>query len=528
MSDDNVIQFGRTAKEGGSGPSPEDLALYPLNDLGNAMRLILMAGGDIDRDGVVDATNSRLLYQLGGGWVGFNGKYWDRKHGEDLARRLAHQTANKVSDLWDFVKDRVPAKEFFKFANGCGSSGATTAMLRQAQSYLTVEIGVFDRDPLAINCLNGTLKMSYADGKFSKVLRPHSPSDRITRCTTVNYDPAATAPLFRNVALESLADKEERDHFQRICGYSSTGCTHEQAFFLAQGRGRDGKSTLLDACRETMGSYAVAASPQTFLEGGIQNGSGPSPDLIALSGDVRLAILSEPPRGSKLKEGLLKAWTSGTPIPARDLNAKPIEFRPIAKLFWECNAFPVARGDDDGIWRRIYPVLFRRQVPKDQIDRLLPKKLEPERPGILNWLVEGVGDWLARGLDQPETYRAALEDYRRASSPFGDWLAERCVTGEDAKDQRELSSNLYASFKEWSEEQGHEKIMSARAFGDALRDRQVGLAGKNAAGLKYRGPIRLKSLEERASEGDAGANHASAASATQREPGDDDGDWGGE
>lgn len=526
MSEGETIPFGAAAKEGGGGPSPGDLALYPLNDFGNAMRLILMAGGDVDREGRVDATRSRLLYQLGGGWVGFNGLYWDRKHGEDLARRLAHQTAAKVMDLFQFY-EKTPPKEFFKFATGCGSSGATTAMLRQAQSYLTVEIGVFDKDPLAINCLNGTLKMARREGKFSAVLRPHDPADRITRCTTVKFDPTAAAPLFRKVAKESLADKEERSHFQRICGYASTGCTHEQAFFLAQGRGRDGKSTLLDAMRETMGSYAVAASPQTFLEGGIQSGSGPSPDLIALSGDVRLAILSEPPRGSKLKEGQLKAWTSGTPIPARDLNAKPIEFRPIAKLFWECNAFPVARGDDDGIWRRIYPVLFRRQVPKDQIDRLLPSKLEAERPGILNWLVEGVGDWLARGLDQPESYKAALEDYRRASSPFGDWLAERCVTGEEAKGGKELSSELYASFKEWSEAQGHEKIMSVRAFGDALRDRQVGLMGKNAAGLKYRGPIRLRTLEERAQDGDEAAQQPPVSVGDQNAFDPDDGDWGG-
>lgn len=498
--------FGDLVTEVPAGVSPEDMAMFPLNDLGNAMRLVLLAGGEVRRDGVVDSRHSRLLFQLGGGWVGFNGKYWDRKHGEDLARRLAHETSRVLPAMWPHLGDHVTAKDFFRFANDAGSAGKTSAMLRQAQSYLTVEIDVFDRDPMAINCLNGTVKMRWTPpagdraGKFDVRLQQHEPADRITRCATTIYDPQAKALLYQKVAKESLADTEERAHFKRLMGYSSTGCTHEQAFFLAQGRGRDGKSTLLDAARETLGSYGMAGTPQTFLEGGIQNGSGPSPDLIALSGDVRLAVLSEPPRGSKLNEGRLKAWTSGTPIQARDLNAKPIEFRPIAKLFWECNAFPVARGDDDGIWRRIYPVLFRRQVPKEEIDRTLPAKLLKERAGILNWLIEGVGDWCARGLDQPESYKAALEDYRKASSPFGDWLSERCVTGEGAAGQRELSGELYASFKEWSEEQGHEKIMSTRAFGDALRDRQVALAGKDAGGRKYRGPIRLKTLEERAAD----------------------------
>ncbi|MNV88473.1 hypothetical protein D3C71_1826870 [compost metagenome] len=43
--------------------------------------------------------------------------------------------------------------------------------------------------------------------------------------------------------------------------------------------------------------------------------------------------------------------------------------------------------------------------------------------------------------------------------------------------------------------------MSTRAFGDALRDRQIGLMGKDKAGLTYRGPIRLKTIQEMADEG---------------------------
>ncbi|MBS0331474.1 MAG: hypothetical protein JSS35_01780, partial [Proteobacteria bacterium] len=265
-----------------------------------------------------------------------------------------------------------------------------------------------------------------------------------------------------------------------------------------QGKGRDGKSTILDACRETLGSYGLAASPLTFLEGGIKGGSDASPDLIALSGATRFAVLSEPKRGSQMNEGLLKAWTSGSPVSARDLNSKPINFRPIAKLFFEMNSFVVAKGDDDGIWRRLRPVLFRRQVPEDEVDRLLPKKLEAERPGILNWLIDGVGDWLKAGrLEPPESLKQVVDDYRKASSPFGDWLAEYCLTGDDAGEHRELSSELYASFKTWSEDMGNDRIMSAAAFGNALRDRQIGVRGKDAKGRKYRGPIRLKTPAER-------------------------------
>lgn len=501
--------FAARAKAGTAAPSPERLAQFDMNDFGNAMRLILMGGGEIDEDGDVDTTNCRLLFLLGLGWIGFNGRFWDRECGEDEARKLAHRTARAIRNCaaaWE--AQSKPVKEIYKFFDQCGSAGATSAMLKQAQSYLTVRIEVFDRDPLAINCRNGTLKMRFdpraGDGqRFRSFMTPHDPSDRITRMAAVDYDPKAAAPLFRGVVATSLPEVDEQAFFKRLLGYSATGRTEEQAFALVQGRGRDGKSTILDACREALGTYGVAASPDTFLEGGMRSGSDAAPDLIALSGDTRLAVLSEPKRGSKFNEGLLKAWTSGSPISARDLHSKPINFRPKAKIIFECNAFPVARGDDDGIWRRVLTPQFRHQVPEDQMDRLLPEKLrESELPGILNWLVEGVGDWLETGsLAMPEGLKAVLDDYRKSSSPFGDWLRERCWTGEKAGTDRELSGVLYSDFKKWFEDQGFEKPMSTRAFGDALRDRQIGLMGKDKAGLKYRGPIRLKTIQEMAEEG---------------------------
>ena len=514
--------FGGLAASGGGAPSPERLAKFEMNDIGHAMRLILLSGGEIDDDGEVDITRCRLLWQIGAGWVGFNGRFWDKECGEDEARKAAHRTARAIRGLYDIIvgeRKQMSAKDFFKIADQAGSAGATSAMLKQAQSYLTVRIDVFDRDPLAINCRNGTLKMRFdpkaeAGKRFGWRLGEHDPADRITRMAAVTHDASATCPEFMRVLETSLPDKGdgvdgypdsgmlERRFFHRWCGYSATGRTEEQAFTLTQGRGRDGKSTLLDACREAMGTYGWACAPATFLEGGIRSGSDASPDLVALSGDTRFVVLSEPSRGSKLNEGLLKAWTGGAPIVARDLHGKPFNFRPRGKLSFECNAFPVARGDDDGIWRRVLTPQFRHQVPEDKIDRLIPDRLrDNELPGILNWLVAGVGDWLERGsLDMPASLKSVAEDYRRSSSPFGDWLRERCVTGEDAKGARTLSGDLYRDFKAWFDAQGFEKPMSARAFGDALRDRQIGLMGKDRTGLKYRGPIRLKTEAEGAAD----------------------------
>lgn len=484
--------------------TPEELAKFDLNDFGNAMRLIRLMGGIIDDDGTVNVARSTLLYQLGLGWVGYNGRFWDRKFGEQLARRAAHQVGQKVRGLLDLIKDKgLTPKDAMKFIDGCGSRGGTSAMLGQAEPYLTVEIDDFDGQPMTLNCRNGTVWLLNDAGGFRADLRPHDPADRITRYIDVDFDPAAVAPLFVATVETSLPDPERRGFFHRGQGYSTTGHVHEQVMFICQGLGRDGKSTILDAIRETVGGYGAVGSVATFLDTGQRSAGDASTDIVKLAGDMRMVVLSEPPRGSKLNEGLLKAWTSGSPITARELREKPFDFRPCGKLWMECNALPVARGDDDGLWRRIHPIVFDHQMDVADVDKLLPKKLLAERAGILNWLIAGVGDWLAQGLKPPESVTQALDQYRKLSSPFGDWLTERCLFGRSAEGERTLVKELYADYKAWAEDQGHDKPMSQRSFGDALHQRQVILAGKNSVGLKYRGPIRLKTINERMADQEA-------------------------
>jgi putative DNA primase/helicase len=484
-------------------PTAEELAKFDLNDFGNSRRFIRLIGGVIDGDGDVVTTRCTLLHQLGQGWVGYNGQFWDRKLGDQLARKMGHRVATKMRGLWADLKPAhsgATEKELFKYLDGLGNRSTQSAMLALAEPYLTVEIDAFDRHPMAMNCRNGTVWLRQAPAaegvKFEAELRSHDPGDRLTRFIDVDYDPKAEAPLFRKTVETSISDETMRAFFHRAQGYSATAAIHEQAIFLCQGLGRDGKSTILDAIRETLGTYGAVGSVATFLDTGLQGGGQAAPDIVKLAGDARMVVLSEPPRGAKWNEGLLKAWTSGSPITARELREKPFDFRPTGKLWVECNAFPVARGDDDGIWRRMFPILFPNQVAPDKVDRLLPKKLEPERAGILNWLIEGIAAWLESGLAPPEGVTKVRDDYRKQSSPFGDWLNERCVWGKAAEGVRTMSSELFNDYKTWAEAQGIDKPMSIRAFGDALQQRQILLAGKNRLGQKLRAPIRVKTTSE--------------------------------
>ncbi|WP_374578312.1 phage/plasmid primase, P4 family [Phenylobacterium sp.] len=471
--------------------SPEKLARHELNDFGNAMRLIQLVGGEIDGVGDVDVAAATLLYLREIGWIGWNGRHWDLKLGQRLAERTAHKVARGlVAQHTHLVANGASKKEVSDFIKGSGNAGRIASMLKVAESYLQVDLEDFDHDPLALTVRNGTLKFQREPGDGLKIrFSAHDPADRITRMADVDYDPKAQAPEWERSLAAWQPDIEMRGFLQRAIGYVATGYTHEQVFLILQGKGRDGKSTMVGALRELLGAYADVADVRTFLDVGQRGGADASPDLARLAGDCRLVSVAEPPRGAKLAEAMIKSFTGGAPILARRLRQDLFSFMPKPKVIMECNSRPVIKGDDDGIWRRIFIVMFEHQVAKDRVDRQLPERLRREYPGILNWIIQGLGDWLSRGLDPPERILQTLEDYRKGSSPFGEWFVDCVELDAQAKTP---AADFYNSYKHWCEGQGIERPMSQTAFGNALADRQVIRAGKDSAGRVLRMGARLR------------------------------------
>jgi putative DNA primase/helicase len=533
-------------------PSPQELMWFELNDLGNAKRLIRLAGGVFGDDDEVVLTGARLLYLRDHGWIAFDGARWNLAHGQAMARKLAHKVAEglfgqakameahhtgkkgraapagddeapdpdtasatseaerreaaldaaKSTSATRSKKERTPPQvaEFYEFSRASGNAGRTAAMLAQAESYLLVELEVFDPDPLVLNVRNGTLRWVNAgqgrkpDWKL-RFMPAHDPADRITRLMEVDYDPQAKAPKWDGSLVKWQPTEPMRDFLRRIMGYSVTGDTSEQAFFIHQGLGGDGKSTMIGAVRRIVGDYAVTSDVKTFLDTGQRSGSDASSDVARLAGETRMVCTAEPPRGAKLNEAMIKSFTGGAPLAARRLRQDQFEFMPKGKVQMECNTRPVIKGDDEGIWRRVFIVLWEVRVAKvDRIkdfDKILARE---EGPGILNWLLAGVGDWLAKGLDPPKRVTEALVDYRKGSSPFGEWLAESVVIEPVLET---LASDFYDSFKAWmSKADPDAKVMTQRAFGTALGERQILRSRLDGMGRVLRKGARLKTVQE--------------------------------
>lgn len=454
-------------------------ALEPETDIGNGRRLRIRHG-------------SKLLHVTHVGWHGFDGARWLEDASGSVVRQFAHDTAEKIDDeairldcsedekaaiesgrlaiedmkklgkapkagsgediaaYWQAFTDiekRIEAMAAVQkardgrmssrhtFAKSSAGTNRINNMLAEAVPYCSKNVDDLNRDLYAVNVRTGTLRFfrSDADGKDQWRIRQdaHRSADFISKVAEVEFDPDASAPLFRRFFQQVIPDVEIRAFLRRYLGYCLLGITTEQCLLFFYGAGRNGKSTLVDLVVEILGDYAISMSIDSFAGDSKRAGAEATPDLARLPG-ARLVAASEPEMGVNLKDALIKSLTGGEAISVRRLHQDFFELKPQFKIILSGNHKPIIRDDSDGIWRRVHLVPFDIQIPESEVDPDLPLKLRQEKAGIFAWMVKGALEYLNEGLRPPDTIRAATAEYREESDPIGAFLRSGCeITGAD-------------------------------------------------------------------------------------------------
>jgi putative DNA primase/helicase len=454
------------------------LAFFPQTDVGNAERLIARSKG-------------LLLWSPGLEWLSWSTRHWASDLGK-RRRAFAHSTARAVQqearalrtsalDLPVVVGKSEKMMSDLLSQHGRKSEQAPrlSAMLDEAAHYLCVFPETLDADPFKFNVANGTLQIRKTeDGSDYVQLLPHDPSHLITKLSTVVFDPAAECPIFDEF-FEFVQPKPEMRRFlMQWQGLSLTGDVTEQKLCIYYGSGRNGKSTFVDACAHVGGDYSASVPIETFLRGRGREAGQASPDLAILPG-VRHLRTSEPDKGAKLAEALIKLVTGGEPIMARHLNKEYFKFYPQFKLTISGNHKPGIQDSTLGIWRRVKAVPWSIEVPEDKIDPHLGDKLRAEASGILNRLLDGLRDWLDNGLVFPDDVIAATADYRRDSDPCGRFL-EECIAVKPGG--RTRSSEMHGLFCAWAKA-NFATVWSAKGLAAALKDR--GYRAMHSNGMQW-------------------------------------------
>lgn len=329
-----------------------------------------------------------------------------------------------------------------------------------------------DRNPMLLNCQNGTIDLT------TGALKQHDPFDLITRIVNITYDPAAECPTFMKFLTWAMCDNMELvSYLQRFIGYCLSGKTTEQVLNFWYGSGGNGKSTLMNICQSLMCDYATSADTSLIMKR--SNGSdGNRLSMLAGLRGARFVTLSEVNDGEKLDEAAIKSYTGGDTITCRHLYQDFFSYVPQSKLVGFGNYKPHVRGTDNGIWRRMHLVPFNAVITDDAKDPALQDKLKAELPGILAWAVRGCLDWQRSGLNPPDAMTDAVQEYRNGEDVFQCWLKEECSLGEH---KAAWASSLISSFKEYS----GWRTISDKKFGEMLREH--GFVKFRSNGVKWNG-----------------------------------------
>lgn len=500
-------------------------AKLPMNDLGNARRLFEACRG-------ADGAPQLLWLADGAGgkgcWVAFDGVRWSEGEGPARALAFAHKAAMAIGDevtalreceagelsevfgpkfTPDMAAERV--SQLYGHMMKAGDSAKTTAMLAQFKGLRDYEgdgqfvtqavIREFDAQPLAYHCANGTLRfIEGPDGWRAQFSEGHDPADLFMQVSNMRYDADATAPGWAGRMEVMHHDPLQRQALQRIYGMTLTALISDQAFYIFQGKGQDGKSATNDVICQLHGAYARKTDPKTFLEGPAQAGSAHQSDIVRLAGDVRLVVMDEPKKNSTWDGQRIKQAT-GSEMIARGAHATTeLSFVPHWQLIAECNGLPKAPSDDRGFRRRfkLYPWVVQFGVTPGVADEPVHKvkaRLIAEGSGILNWMIAGALEWLADGtVPEPEMSRRASASFWATSSALGEWIETCCdLTDPDARSE---ATPLYQAFRQFCVERGdkEEHIMKQTTFGLRLNDAQIYSVANHATGKKDRVGIRLK------------------------------------
>ncbi len=395
--------------------------------------------------------NIILMNDTRGCWYIYDGRVWRPDNHNLRISEMAKDFHDELMLFANTITSEDTRNRFLKRVDQLDQKKFRDIMIKDAgnNTDIAVKMDAFDRDKYTFNCHNGTINLKTME------FRPHSPSDRLTKMTEVDYDPDATCPRWISFMDEVFeGDKDRIRYLQKAIGYAMSGDTRLECMFILYGpTSRNGKGTTMETVLRILGEYGRTAKPDMLSKKSFADSSGPSEDVARLNG-ARMVNVSEPEKSMVLDASLTKQMTGNNTLTARYLRENSFEFKPQFKLFIDTNHQPqisdMTLFESDRI--RIIP--FNRHFTADERDIDLKSFFaEPENlSGILNWCLEGFALYQAEGLKMPESVEAATAEYRAQSDRIT-MFTTQCIQKQAGQELR--SSAIYERYKTWCGENGY-------------------------------------------------------------------------
>lgn len=387
-------------------------------------------------------------------WKIWDGQRWTR---DNLGR--AYLASRKMlTGILDYARDQEKngnehGKDMVKAAVKLATLNRVNAIVNVAKRDECVAASPqdFDTHRDLVTVENGVLNLR------TRQLSDFDPDLKLTKKIKAVFNPDADG--HRTIAfLESIQpDAEVLAYMKRLVGATILGQADERVLPIIHGASGSGKSAFLEMLYHVLGDYAAVADPTTLMPLP-DNYQGPSEKLHSLIG-TRFVKMSELPENASLNQALVKSITGSDTQKTRPLYGQMREWQVEYVVWMATNNLPRITSTDGAIWKRVKPIHFPNVFVnedgsvKNSGDRDLGRQLAREEGSfILNWILEGIQEYLEHGLAEPAQIGAWLTGYRDEMDTTRQFVTEAQENGQ-IKVEKGLTisiRDLYKIYTAWA------------------------------------------------------------------------------
>ena len=396
-------------------------------------------------------------------WYAFDGIRWKRSYmmnivlSEELKKYYNSIKVNNVDMELDELgasKNDLINKIILKLENVNFKKSIMTEMHYLFKNLELNFIEKLDANPYLLGFNNGVYDLK------NNIFRNGNLEDYLTLTTGydyIEYDEDDINMLELNEFLKKIITNQEiREYLLKILGRSLLGINDEKFYIFSGLSGANGKSTLINLLEYTLGQYNASADVSLITNKRGLSGSA-SPDIIRLKGKRQITF-SEPEYKDELKTGLIKVFSGGDTIIARELYKPPISFKLQASLFMCCNDLPAISSHDGGTFRRLRVIEFNSRFCDNpqkknefKIDSSIKYKIKNWAPYFMNILIKYYKIYLEEvekygSILEPDEVKIATSKYKADNDRFNEYMTENI---KENSNSFETLRNIYNDFMRW-------------------------------------------------------------------------------
>lgn len=387
-------------------------------------------------------------------WRIWDGQRWtrdDRQRYQLASRKLATGMLDYARHLE--AQGAEGGKEMVKKAQSLATMNKVMQLpkLARTDSCMSSAPSEYDRHRDLVTVDNGVLNLRTGE------LSDFDPELMLTKKLSIAYHPDAQGPRTTKFLEGIQPDPAMRTYMKRLAGYTLLGNADERVLPIVYGKSGSGKSAFLEMLYHALGDFGSIADPSTLmpLPDGYQ---GPSEKLHSLM-HARFVKMSELPENAALNQALVKSITGSDTQKTRPLYGPLVEWQVEYTVWMATNNLPKITSTDDAIWKRVKPIHFPNVFVnedgsvKSAADKDLGRQLAREEGSfILNWLLEGIREYLEFGLQEPEAIRDGVGEYRDDMDTVRQFMTQAQEDGriKTEEGQTITARDLYEVYMAWA------------------------------------------------------------------------------